>query len=170
MSIKMNNKCRGEVTSPLPLIHGVGKKSFIDILKKERIREVFVMEGRPHLQGARVLCKALLKEKITPTLISDNMAGFLFYKNLVKEVWVGYQSVNGDKALCEIGALLLGVLGKRHKIQVNLFPFARKRKELGKTEDITCFNSKRIAPLGVKGYVPLLENLSKQYITGMIIF
>jgi len=169
MSIKMNNKCRGEVTSPLLLIHGVGKKTFIDILMKEGIREVFVMEGRPHLEGAKVLCKALLKEKITPTLISDNMAGFLFYKNLVKEVWVGYQSVNGEKALCEIGSLMLGVLGKKHNIQVNLFPLVKKRKELGKSEDITRFNSKRIAPLGVKGYVPLLENLSKKYITGVIL-
>jgi len=155
--------------SPKVLVHGVGNKAFIEDLKKKRVKGVFVMEGRPHLFGAKILCRALLKEEITPTLISDNMAGFLFYKNLVKEVWVGYQSVNGEKALCEVGSLLLGVLGKKHQITVNLFPLAKKRKELGKTEDITCFNSKRIAPVGVKGYVPLLENLSKKYITGIII-
>jgi len=161
MSIKAEN--------PKVLVHGVGKKNLIEALKKEGVREVFVMEGRPHLEGAKVLCKALLEEKITPTLISDNMAGFLFYKNLVKEVWVGYQSVNGEKALCVIGSLLLGVLGKKHQITVTIFPLAKKRKELGAPKDITSFNSKRIAPTGVKGYVPLLEWLPKKYITGMIL-
>jgi len=161
MSIKPGKK--------LPLIHGVGNKPLIEALKEKGIKEAFVMEGRPHLEGAKILCRLLLKEKITPTLISDNMAGFLFYKNLVKEVWVGYQSVNGEKAMCEIGSLLLGVLGKKHQVPCNLFPLLKRHEEMGKSADMTCFNSKRIAPVGIKAYVPLLEWLPKKYITGMIL-
>jgi len=153
--------------SPKILIHGVGNGALIKALKERGVKEAFVMEGRPHLDGAKVLCKTLLSGKITPTLISDNMAGFLFYKNFVKEVWTAYQTTDTQVAVCDVGALMLGVLGKRHGIVLNLFPSAKRRQEQAKPAEIMRFDSKRIAPVGVKGFVPLLECVPKKYITGI---
>src|SRR3990167_6147313 len=83
MSIKKNS---------VVLLQGVFKTSVFDLLKQKKVEEVFVLEGRPGLESARQSCRELLKRKIRPTLVTDNMAGFLFYKNLVKEVWLSCQT------------------------------------------------------------------------------
>ena len=61
------------------IVHGVFENSFFETLREKGIQEVFVLEGRPYLDGAKVLCPKLLKNKIQPILIADNMAGALFY-------------------------------------------------------------------------------------------
>ncbi len=147
------------------LIHGLPDKEHLDLLKKRKIKEAFVMEGRPALVGAKLLCKELLKRKIKPILITDNMAGFLFYKNFVDEIWATYQEQNEKGAVCQIGTLVLGVLGKRHNVSLNLVPSGFKSPKEGKQKDILEFNSVRVAPKGIKGYVPLIEFVSRQYIS-----
>ena len=149
----------------LVVLQGVFAESFFDELQNRNIKEVFILEGRPKLEPAIASSQALLKRKISPTLISDNMAGFLFYKNWVKEVWLAYQLAGHNGALCDIGALILGVLGKNHRIPVLLYPAGRKTPFLGKDDDLMYFKNIRIAPKGIKGYVPLVEWLPKQYIT-----
>ena len=147
------------------LIQGVVEESLFDQLKARKIKDVFVLEGRPNLESAHRLSQGLLSRQITPTLISDNMAGFLFYKNMVKEVWLAYQLTDHNGALCDIGALIVGVLGKKHNIPVHLYPSARKTSFLGKEGDLTKFKNTRIAPKGIKSYVPLVEWLPQEYIT-----
>lgn len=126
------------------------------------------MEGRPSLDAAAVNCRELLKRKITPTLISDNMTGFLFFKNLVKEVWMTYQISDSEGAVCDIGALILGVLGKKHSVPVYLFPSNRKTRFLGREKDVLRFKNKMVAPQGIRAYVPLIEWLPTKYITKII--
>ena len=150
---------------PAILLHGLPKKEYIDLLKKRKIKEAFVMEGRPKLIGAKVLCRELLKKRIKPVLITDNMAGFLFYKNFVQEIWGTYQSRHSTGALCAIGTLMLGVLGKRHNVSLNLVPSRRKSPVTGSQKDILEFASKRVAPYGIKGYVPLMEFVPQEYIS-----
>ena len=146
------------------LLQGNPREKLLGLLKKRGTREIFVLEGRPELNNQRF--KKILKNKITRILISDNMAGFLFYKNLIKEIWIGYHTVMKDGALCNIGASILGVLGKKHKVSVNLFPSnGAKPKVSTAPERIFYFEGKRIAPKGIKGYVPLVEWLPKKYIT-----
>ncbi len=148
------------------LLHGVFAVDFFDQLIDDcSTKEVFVMEGRPSLEAAQVNCRELLKHKITPTLISDNMAGFLFFKNLVKEVWMAYQASDTDGAVCDIGALILGVLGKRHSVPVYLSPSNRRTRFLGKEKDMLSFKNKTVAPKGIRAYVPLVEWLPTEYIT-----
>ncbi len=147
------------------LLQGVAKDSFFGLLKKCKAKNIVVLEGRPRLDGAKILCRKLLKNKITPILISDNMAGFLFYKDLVREIWIAYQSIDKAGATCNIGALILGVLGKQHKVPVYLYPSMRKSKPMAAPNEISKFNGKLIAPKGIKGYVPLIEKLPKKYIT-----
>ena len=54
---------------------------------------VLVDETRPRLQGARLTAWELDQYGIPYDIISDNMAGFLFYKNMIKEIWIAYQYV-----------------------------------------------------------------------------
>jgi len=147
------------------LLQGVFNASIFDLLKKRKIKEVFILEGRPSLEAAKQSSRELLKRKIKATLIADNMAGFLFYKKLVKEVWLSYQTADKKGALCHIGGLILGVLGRKHKVPVNIFPNKAKLQLLGRAKDITYFNGIKVAPSGIKGYVPLAEWVPSKYIT-----
>jgi len=155
MSTKKNN---------VVLLQGVFEPSIFDLLKKRKIKEVFILEGRPGLEAAKHSCRELLKRKIKPTLIADNMAGFLFYKGMVKEAWLSYQSTDKEGALCQIGGLILGVLGQKHKVPVYIYPNDQKLKFLGRQRDISYFNGIKVAPRGVQGYVPLAEWVPKKYI------
>ena len=147
------------------LVQGVVNDVLFDLFKERKIKEVVVMEGRPSLDAARLNCRALVKRKIKPVLIADNMAGFLFFKRRVKEVWLSYYAVDKKGALCDIGASILGVLAKKHKLPVNLFPAAGKPKSKGKEKDLFSFNGEKVAPKNIKGYVPLTERLAEKYIT-----
>lgn len=147
------------------LLQGVFEGSIFDRLKKRKIKEVFILEGRPGLEAAKQSSRELLKRKIKPTLIADNMAGFLFYKNLVKEVWISYQSTDKEGALCQIGGLILGVLGRKHKVPVYIYPNGKKLSLLGRSKDISYFNGIQVAPRGIKGYVPLAEWVPQKYIS-----
>lgn len=146
------------------LLQGVFKASMFDLLKKRKVDNIFVLEGRPGLQAAKQSCRALIERKIKPTLITDNMAGFFFYKKLVKEVWLSYQTADDSGALCQIGGLILGVLGRTHKVPVNIYPNYQNLQLLGYSNDISFFNGVRVAPNGIKGYVPLVEWVPKKYI------
>ncbi len=147
------------------IFQGVVQETLFDLLKKRNIKEVVVLEGRPRLEAVRHSCRQLLKRKIKPIVIADSAAGFLFYKDLVKEVWIAYQMVDDKGALCDIGALILGVLGKQHHVPVNFYPGVKRYKLIGDEEDTLSFNGARVAPQGVKAYVPLMEWVPRKYIT-----
>ena len=147
------------------ILQGVFESSIFDLLKKRKIRKAFVLEGRPGLEAAKQSCRELIKRKIRPTLIADNMAGFLFYRNLVKEVWVAYQCIDRKGTLCQIGALIMGVLGKKHNVPVYAYPNGRKMKLFGTTKELAFFNGIKVAPRGITGYVPLAEWVPMKYIT-----
>ncbi len=145
-------------------MHGIFEPSVFSLLKKRKGGEFFILEGRPGLDSSKSSCRELLKREIRPTLIADNMAGFLFYKNLVKEVWLSYQSADKKGALCQIGGLILGVLGRAHNVPVYLHPSDQKLQLLGHPKDISRFNGMTVAPGNIPGYVPLAEWVPKKYI------
>ncbi len=147
------------------LLHGVFDGAFLKELKNRNVKEVYLLEGRPSLRAAKKFSKVLLKNKIKPILIADNMAGFLFFRGLIKEVWISYQEADDQGTTSPIGGLILGVLGQEHKIPVNLYPSAENEKLLGQQKEIFYFDGKRVAPKNITGYVPLTERLPKKYIT-----
>ena len=147
------------------LLQGIFPSAVFDSLKKRKLKEVFILEGRPSLTAAKKASKELLKRKIKPTLIADNMAGFLFARDLVKEVNIAYQNTDKNGAVCSIGGLILAVLGKRHRVTVCLHKSNAQSKLLGRPEEIFKFNGIAIAPKNIRGYVPLVEWIPKKYIT-----
>jgi translation initiation factor 2B subunit (eIF-2B alpha/beta/delta family) len=145
------------------LVHGIFDDGVFKNFKKSE--QYFVLEGRPDLLSSKGAIKALTKKKILPTVIADNMAGFLFYKDLVKEVRLSYQYDDESGVLCDIGALILGVLGKTHKVPVHLYPGQVRRHFLAPQEDLLKFNGKAVAAPGTRVYAPLVEWLANEYIT-----
>jgi methylthioribose-1-phosphate isomerase len=124
----------------------------------------FVCEGRPSLEAGRKTSGILLKKGLIPTVISDNMAGFLFFKGLVKQVFIACQYADNTGALCDTGALILAVLAKRHKIPLRLLPAEHRTRFLGDPKSILSFEGQRIAPKGIHGYVPLVEWVPAKYL------
>lgn len=148
----------------LVIVQGVFKKNFFPMLAERRPSFTVVMEGRPSLNAAKTSSQALLRQGITPILIADNMAGFLFARNWVKEVWMAYRCDDGEGVLSEIGALILAVLAKRHKVPVFAYPASGKTDFLGKPNDLFYFQNTRVAAMGIKGYVPLWEWVPHNYV------
>ena len=155
-------------TKSIILLHGVFAPQAIKNFTGNPPGKIFVMEGRPGLEAAENNCRALLKVGKKPTLISDNMAGFLFYKDLVQEVRIAVQYSDKDGALGATGALMLGVLARRHKVPVNLYPGKLSPRFLGDPKEVLVFKGKTIAPKGTKAYVPLVEWLPGKYITSAL--
>ncbi len=92
---------------------GVIRSSFRE---REGIK-VFASETRPFLQGARLTCWELEREKIPVMLITDNMAGYLMNKGEVSLVVTGADRIafNGDTAN-KIGTYSAAVLAKENNI------------------------------------------------------
>lgn len=81
------------------------------------VKNVWVDETRPYLQGSRLTAFELGHDGIPYTLISDNMAAYAMQRQQVDLVVVGADRIatNGDTAN-KIGTYNLGVLCKHHNI------------------------------------------------------
>ena len=146
------------------LLQGILAPEALKKTKFSKTTAVFVLEGRPSLWAAHSNVKVLLKNRLIPTVIADNMAGFLFYKGLVRGVILACQYADKTGALCDMGALILAVLAKKHKVPVSLLSAEPRHRFLGDPKEILGFNGTRLAPAGVKGYVPLVEWVPAKYL------
>jgi len=84
---------------------------------RKKIKNVYVDETRPVLQGARLTAWELVKRGIKATLICDNMAATLMANKEIDVIIVGADRIasNGDTAN-KIGTYGLAVLAAYHKI------------------------------------------------------
>ncbi len=151
-------------TKSICLFQGVLSVESLKKVKLEKNGHAFVCEGRPSLEAGRKTSGVLLKERITPTLITDNMAGFLFFKGLVKQVFIACQYADNKGALCDTGALILAVLAKKHKVHIKLLAAEHRTRFLGDPKAILSFEGQRIAPKDTHGYVPLVEWVPVKYL------
>jgi methylthioribose-1-phosphate isomerase len=85
--------------------------------KKHKDIKVYASETRPFLQGARLTCWELSKEKIPVVLLTDNMAGYFMNKGEISFVVTGADRIasNGDTAN-KIGTYAAAVLAKENSI------------------------------------------------------
>jgi methylthioribose-1-phosphate isomerase len=146
------------------LFQGVLSAESLKKIKLAKNDHAFICEGRPSLEAGRKTSGILLKKGITPTIISDNMAGFLFFKGLVKQVFIACQYADNTGALCDTGALILSVLARKHKIPLKLLIAEHRTRFLGDPKAILSFEGQRIAPKGTHGYVPLVEWVPVKYL------
>ncbi len=85
--------------------------------RENRIRQVWVCETRPVLQGARLTIWELMQDNIPVHLITDSMAAFIMQQGQVDAVIAGADRIaaNGDTAN-KIGTYALAVLAQYHRV------------------------------------------------------
>lgn len=145
-----------------------------------RLREVFVDETRPLLQGARLTAWELEQEHIPARLITDSMAGTVMAQNMVDGVIVGADriAVNGDTAN-KIGTYTLAVLASYHHlpfyIAAPLSTFDPSSHtgadipiELRAESEVRSFRGAVAAPEGFPVYNPAFDVTPASLITAFI--
>ena len=142
---------------------------------------VYVDETRPVLQGARLTAWELMEEKIPCTLVTDSMAGYLLYRDMVDLAIVGADRIakNGDVAN-KIGTYPLAVLCKEHGIPFYVAaPFSTidyntatgfdiPIEERDPREVTHVFGKVQIAPDGVTVANPAFDVTPARYISAII--
>lgn len=145
-----------------------------------KIRQVWVDETRPYLQGARLTAYELAEEAIPYRLITDSMAGHLMARGEVDAVIVGADRIaaNGDTAN-KIGTYSLAVLCKFHNLP---FYVAAPRTTFDLTvqsgeeipieernpSEVTDWFGRPVAPLATKAHNPAFDVTPASLITAII--
>jgi methylthioribose-1-phosphate isomerase len=142
---------------------------------------VYVDETRPVLQGARLTAWELMQENIPCTLITDNMAGYFMYRDMIDLAIVGADRIarNGDVAN-KIGTYSLAVLCKEHGIPfyvaapLSTIDFTMESgvlipiEERDPREVTHVFGKVQIAPNDVRVANPAFDVTPARYITAII--
>jgi len=160
--------------------YGTALGVFYSAKKNSKKFKVYSCETRPLLQGARLTCWELMREKIDTTLICDNMAASLMAKGHVDIIFTGADRIasNGDTAN-KIGTYMLAVLAKYHGIPFYVVAprstFDLKIKsgkqipiEERKADEVTHVAGKATAPKGIKVYNPAFDVTPAKLITGIV--
>ena len=141
---------------------------------------VYVDETRPRQQGARLTVWELLRDGIMPTLITDNMAGYLMSLGKVDAVIVGADRIalNGDTAN-KIGTYSLAVLAHAHgipfyiaaplsTIDPQIDSGAEIPIEQRDINEVLVINGKLISALGTQVLNPAFDVTPARLISGII--
>lgn len=144
---------------------GIIRSGFRD----KRVKDVFVDETRPFLQGARLTAWELNKDGIPVILISDNMAGYCMKLGKINVIVVGADRIaaNGDVAN-KIGTYSLAILAKEHNIpffvaaptstiDMNTESGEQIPIEERSEEEIKTFAGKKITPDEVNVFNPAFD-------------
>jgi len=145
-----------------------------------RVRQVWVDETRPLLQGARLTAWELKRLGIPHRLVTDSSAGSLISRDLVDRIVVGADRIaaNGDTAN-KIGTYVLAVLAHRHQVPFYIAaPLSTidPRTPTGagipieerSADEITSVFGTRIAPDGVDAANPAFDVTPAELITAII--
>jgi len=140
---------------------------------------LFIPETRPLLQGSRLTVYEAEKLKLPYTLVTDNMRGFLFSKNMIDITFVGADRIalNGDTAN-KIGTYESAILSYVHKkpffVVAPTTTFDKKlssgkgiKVEERKTDEIISILNKRIS-IAKNTFNPAFDITPSKYITGII--
>ena len=145
-----------------------------------KIREVFALETRPLLQGARLTAWELLQSQIPVTLLADGAAGSLLRRGGIDLAIIGADRIvaNGDTAN-KIGSLQLALACSRFNVPffvaapfTTFDPATRTAAEIvveeRSAEEVTHFKGKAVAAEGVSVYNPAFDLVEAGLITGFI--
>lgn len=151
------------------LLYGFPQKSFLDNLAaKGKGVSFLVPEGRPGLWGAKELAPQLVAKGWPVRIITDNMMAYCFSKGMVQKAYIFSQRDTTEGAWCPTGSLVLAIAAQAHGVPVKVSPADKVLPESSAIDSEALFflAGKRIAPEGIKSYVPLVELVPWKYITG----
>ena len=148
--------------------------------KKGRVREVFALETRPLLQGARLTAWELVQSDIPVTLLADGAVGSLLARGEVDLAIIGADRIaaNGDTAN-KIGSLQLALACIRFEVPLYVAaPWTTVdaatptgsgiQIEERPASEVTHFGGKVVAALGVKVFNPAFDIVEAELISGFI--
>ena len=142
-----------QIKVPLPMIFGVPGRAF---LKNFKEKKAFVAELRPGLEGSKTVAKELLKKKVKPVMICDNMMAFCMQQGIVSDVHIFYDKIRGQVAVCRTGSLIAALAAKAHNITVYIYQASSVKQ---KAHDLRKIGGKMITVPSVKTYVPYEEEV-----------
>lgn len=139
------------------LIHGVPDKDYYQQLKARKdIKSVYVTEFRPLLYGANLVAKELLKVKIKPVIICDNMVGFCLEKKMIDEIHIFAKKENDKGLLCFIGSMIYAICAIQNKAKVYVYKAGKIKKDFS-NNDVLKLAGVKTTVGAVKGYCPTWE-------------
>ncbi|MFA5365469.1 MAG: S-methyl-5-thioribose-1-phosphate isomerase [Candidatus Bathyarchaeia archaeon] len=140
--------------------------------------KVIACETRPRLQGAKLTCYELMRDKIPVTLISDTMVGYVMSQGLVDKVVVGADRIVRDAVLNKIGTYNVAVLASAHDIPFYVAaPMSTMDQSISSEDavieersptEVTNIGSERIAPEGIKVLNPVFDITPLSYVDAVI--
>lgn len=140
-----------------PLVHGIFGERFFDDLKTGAAQEVLVTEIRPNFEGARKTALRICEMGIKATLISDNMVAFCIWEGRVERLVLSYQGMSREALEVVVGTDLYFLMARYHGLPVSFYPSSVQFSGQGDEEDLFHACGIRIAPRGIKGWVPLIS-------------
>lgn len=159
---------------------GTALSVIFELHKKGLVKNVWVDETRPLLQGGRLTAWELKKSGIPYTGISDSMAASVMDQKKVDVIFTGADRVaaNGDSAN-KIGTLGVAVIAKHFGIPfyivapTNTIDFSiQSGKEIPieerKAEEVLSYKEKFIFPKESKVYNPAFDVTPNELISGII--
>jgi len=145
------------VDKPLPLIYGVPHKGFYKDFKPTM---AFVAELRPGLGGTKVVAKELLRLRIQPVIICDNMMAHCMERGLVSSVHLFYSRLTKKKAVCRTGSLIAAICALKRQIPMQLH-----RGKAGTSKgSLLKIDGKKVTVQGIKTFVPPTEDVPLIYV------
>ena len=145
-----------------------------------RVREVFVDETRPFLQGARLTAWELSRDGVPVVLITDNMAAHCMRLGKIGAIVVGADRVaaNGDVAN-KIGTYGLAVLAREHgvpfyvaaptsTIDMEAKGGADIPIEERPGEEVRSFGGALVAPEDVRVYNPAFDVTPARFVDALV--
>ena len=146
--------------------------------RKNKVSQVYLCEGRPGLEGARLISHELAKDEIKTTLIPDHTAASLMPRQCCDMVLLDCVSIsaNGD-LLAAPGAYELAISAYFHSIPVYASAFTSVidltvpngeafPKEDGDAAQVLAMHNN--LPAGVSGWTPKHDMLPQYLLTGFI--
>lgn len=146
------------------MLHGVFTPGALAKVKHKGGARLVLSEGRPTLRAGEHNSRYFIAKKAKPIIICDNMAGSLFFNGYVKEVVLACQYADKTGALCDMGALILAVLAKKHKVAIRLLEGEHKKHFLGNPKDLLTLKGSPTAPATTHAYAPLVEWIPVKYL------
>jgi methylthioribose-1-phosphate isomerase len=142
--------------------------------------EVFALETRPYLQGARLTAWELQKDGIPVTVLTDNMAGWAMRTLGIEAVVTGADRIaaNGDTAN-KIGTYTMAVLARHHGIPLYVAaPTSTLDPALASGDsipiehrpeaEVRSIAGREILPAGVSAWHPAFDVTPFSLISGII--
>lgn len=151
-----------------------------NLAQNKKVKQVFVDETRPYLQGSRLTAFELLSENIDHKIVVEGSASFLMKNKLVDAIFVGADRIaaNGDTAN-KIGTANLSIIAKYYNIPfyivapLSTFDLDAKTGldieiEFRNAEEIKNYKNYVIAPKKSATLNPSFDITEAKNITGII--